>query len=490
MAGLLSTTLPIERFQQLRILVIGDVMLDRYVYGSIERMSPEAPVPVLRIERERAMAGGAANVARNISALGARAALIGLVGEDAAATALRRALAEDRSIEALLVADPTRPTTVKSRYVAAGQQLLRADEETAQAADADRERALLGAIDRALPEADLLLLSDYAKGTLTDRVLAGAVERAHKAGKRVIADPKHRDFARYRGADLLTPNRVETTLAAGLPCGDDAEAAAAARRIMEQTGIPAVLVTRGDQGMTLARKGAPSLHLPAEAREVFDVSGAGDTVLAALGLGLAAGLSLDDAAGFANLAAGIVVGKAGTAQVYPGDLVAVLHAREVDRSSDAKIVDLPAALERIAVWREQGQKIGFTNGCFDLIHPGHVALLAAARAKCDRLVVGLNTDASVKRLKGADRPMQNEQVRAIVLAALAAVDLVLPFAEDTPQRQIEAIRPDVLVKGADYRLDQVVGGAFVQSYGGRVELVEIKPGHSTTETIRRIGHAT
>ena len=223
---------------------------------------------------------------------------------------------------------------------------------------------------------------------------------------------------------------------------------------------------------------------------MFDVSGAGDTVLAALGLGLAAGLAIEEAAGFANLAAGIVVGKAGTAQVYPGDLVATLHAREVDRSSDAKIVDLPAALERIAIWRQQGQRIGFTNGCFDLIHPGHVALLAAARAHCDRLVVGLNTDASIKRLKGPDRPMQNEQVRAVVLAALAAVDLVLPFAEDTPQKQIEAIRPDVLVKGADYTLDQVVGGAFVRSYGGRVELVELKPGHSTTETIRRIGRAT
>lgn len=490
MAGLLSTTLPIERFQQLRILVVGDVMLDRYVYGSVDRMSPEAPVPVLRIERERAMAGGAANVARNISALGARALLIGLVGEDEAGTALQRALADDPAIEVLLVADPSRPTTVKTRYVAAGQQLLRADQEVAHAADTVREAALLDRIERALAKADLMLLSDYAKGTLTDRVLAGAVERAHKAGKRVIGDPKAREFSRYRGVDLLTPNRGEAAVAAGLPCGNDTEAAAAAARIMERAGIPAVLVTRGDQGMTLARKGAPPLHLAAEAREVFDVSGAGDTVLAALGLGLAAGLALEDAAGFANLAAGIVVGKAGTAQVHPGDLVAVLHAREVDRSSDAKIVDLPGALERIAVWRQQGQKIGFTNGCFDLIHPGHVALLTAARAQCDRLVVGLNTDASVKRLKGPDRPMQNEQVRAVVLAALSAVDLVLPFAEDTPQKQIEAIRPEVLVKGADYRLDQVVGGDFVRSYGGRVELVELKPGHSTTETIRRIGRAT
>ena len=253
MAGLVSTTLPIERFQQLRILVVGDVMLDRYVYGSVDRMSPEAPVPVLRIERERAMAGGAANVARNISALGARAMLIGLVGGDDAGAALKRALAEDAAIEVLLVADPTRPTTVKTRYVAAGQQLLRADQEMAHAADAGREAALLDQIERALAKTDLLLLSDYAKGTLTDRVLSGAVERAHKVGKRVIADPKSRDFGRYRGVDLLTPNRGEAAVAAGMPCGNDTEAAAAAARIMERAGIPAVLITRGDQGMTLAR---------------------------------------------------------------------------------------------------------------------------------------------------------------------------------------------------------------------------------------------
>lgn len=486
MAGSSAASIPIERFQQARLLVVGDVMLDRYVYGAVERMSPEAPVPVLRIERERSMAGGAANVARNVSALGGRAMLIGLVGEDDAGAALKRAIAEDAGIEALLVTDPTRPTTVKTRYVAAGQQLLRADEEVARAADAERERALLSQVERALAKADFVVVSDYAKGTLTDAVLRGVVERAHAVGKGVIADPKNRSFGRYRGVDLLTPNRHEAAQATGLSCGSDAEATAAAERIMAEAGIPAVLITRGEQGMTLAHKDGAPVHLAADAREVFDVSGAGDTVLATLGLGLAAGLPMEDAAALANLAAGIVVGKAGTAQVYPGDLVGLLHARAVDHSSDAKIVDLAAALERIDIWRQQGQKIGFTNGCFDLVHPGHVALLAAARAACDRLVVGLNTDASVKRLKGPDRPMQGEQVRAIVLAALSAVDLVVLFAEDTPERLIEAVRPELLVKGADYTVEQVVGAELVQSWGGRVALAELMPGQSTSNTIRRL----
>jgi len=489
MTGLSAPPIPIERFRQARLLVVGDVMLDRYIYGAVERMSPEAPVPVLRIERERSMAGGAANVARNISALGGRAMLIGLVGEDEAGVALKRAIATDAGIEALLVPDPTRPTTVKTRYVAAGQQLLRADEEIARSVDAEREKAILAQVEKALPKADFIVVSDYAKGTLTDGVLQGVIKRAHAVGKGVIADPKSRNFGRYRGVDLLTPNRLEAAQGTGLPVGNDAEATIAAEKIMREAAIPAVLITRGDQGMTLAQKDGAPIHLAAEAREVFDVSGAGDTVLATLGLGLAAGLSMGDAAALANLAAGIVVGKAGTAQVYPSDLIGVLHARAVDRSSDAKIVELGDALERIDVWRQKGARIGFTNGCFDLVHPGHVALLTAARAGCDRLVVGLNTDASVKRLKGPERPMQNEQVRAIVLAALSAVDLVVLFGEETPEKLIEAIRPDILVKGADYKIDQVVGAGFVQGYGGKVLLVDLKPGHSTTDTIRRIGRA-
>ncbi|MFZ5789135.1 MAG: D-glycero-beta-D-manno-heptose-7-phosphate kinase [Pseudomonadota bacterium] len=481
--------LDLSRFGEASVLVVGDVMLDRYVGGSVDRMSPEAPVPVLQVEGERSMAGGAANVARNIAALGGQATLIGLVGDDAEGEELAETLAADRRIALRLVVDRTRPTTTKTRFVAGNRQLLRVDRERVVLADAGIERALLAAVEAALPEADLVLLSDYAKGALTDDMIGAITVRAAAVGKIVVADPKARDFRRYRGVDVLTPNRHETVAASELPCGNDAEAAAAGQRLIEQTGIPALLVTRGEQGMTLVRKGHAPLHIAADAREVFDVSGAGDTVIGSLGLALAAGFELDLAARLANLCGGIVVGKAGTALVYPTDVSAALHARALASSTSAKIMDLRRTLEQIAHWRDAGQRIGFTNGCFDLIHPGHVTLLTKARAACDRLVVGLNSDASIKRLKGSDRPVQDQQMRATVLAALASVDLVVIFEEETPLALIEATRPDVLVKGADYRLDQVVGADLVQRNGGQVLLVDLVPGHSTTDTIRRLGRA-
>jgi D-beta-D-heptose 7-phosphate kinase/D-beta-D-heptose 1-phosphate adenosyltransferase len=477
----------LERFQQVRILVLGDVMLDRYVDGAVERMSPEAPVAVLRAEGERSMAGGAANVARNIAALGGQAILIGLIGQDEDGAALAQALRKDSGIEAHLVNDPARPTTTKTRFVAGRQQLLRVDQEKTTPANRAIEQSLIAAVQAVLPRVGLVILSDYAKGAMTDRVIAGAAAAAKAAGKMVIADPKSRDFRRYRGVDLLTPNRHEAAVAAGVACGNDAEAVMAGSRLMEQTGIASLLITRGEQGMTLLRKGQVPLHLAADAREVFDVSGAGDTVIASLGLALAAGLEMDAAARFANLCGGIVVGKVGTALVHPADVTGALHARAVGLSSSAKIMDLRQALGQVEHWRASGLRVGFTNGCFDLIHPGHVALLARARAACDRLIVGLNSDASVRRLKGEDRPVQDEQMRATVLAALAGVDMVVIFGEDTPIKLIEALRPDLLVKGADYRLDQVVGGDFVQSYGGKVLLVDLIAGHSTTATIKRLG---
>lgn len=481
--------LDLSRFAEASVLVVGDVMLDRYVEGSVDRMSPEAPVPVLKAEGERGMAGGAANVARNIAALGGRATLVGLVGDDAAGEELAQTMAADRRIALRLLVDRTRPTTIKTRFLAGRQQLLRVDREQLVPASAAIERASLAAVEAALPEAGLVLLSDYAKGVLTDGTIAGIAARTAAAGKIVVADPKGRDFRRYRGVDLLTPNRHEAAVASGLPCGNDAEAAAAGGRLIEQTGIPALLVTRGEQGMTLVRKGQEPLHIAADAREVFDVSGAGDTVIASLGVALAAGFELETAARFANLCGGIAVGKLGTALVRPIDVSAALLSRAVASSSSAKIMDLSQALEQIAHWREAGLRVGFTNGCFDLIHPGHVTLLSKARAACDRLVVGLNSDASVKRLKGSDRPVQDQQMRATVLAALGSVDLVVIFEADTPMKLIEAILPDLLVKGADYRLDQVVGADIVQGYGGHVLLVELVPGHSTTDTIRRLGRA-
>jgi D-beta-D-heptose 7-phosphate kinase/D-beta-D-heptose 1-phosphate adenosyltransferase len=476
----------IERLGRARVLVLGDVMLDRYVYGTVERMSPEAPVPVLRQESLRAMAGGAGNVARNVAALGGKVMLIGLVGDDAAGRELKDMLGDEPGIANQLVVDPDRPTTVKTRFVAGRQQLLRVDDEKARPAAGATAAALLAALEAALPAVDIVLISDYAKGVLGDEVLQRAIAMIHGAGKRLIVDPKSRDFRRYAGADLLTPNRGELAAATGISGEDDASVASAARQAMKSAGLGAVLATRGDRGMTLVAGQSPPLHLSAEAREVFDVSGAGDTVNATLAAALAVGADLAQAARLANTAAGIATSKLGTAIVHPADLFGALQARDV-LASEAKVVALETALERVQRWRASGERIAFTNGCFDLIHPGHVSLLTQARGAADRLIVGLNSDASIRRFKGPDRPVQNETARGIVLASMSAVDLVLLFDDETPIELIRAIRPDILVKGADYRLDQVVGADFVQSHGGRVMLVELLPGHSTTGTIARVG---
>lgn len=476
----------VERLSKARVLVLGDVMLDRYVYGAVDRMSPEAPVPVLRQESQRAMAGGAGNVARNVAAFGSKVVLIGLIGDDEAGRELSAMLADEPGIASRLIVDPGRATTVKTRFVAGRQQLLRVDGETAKPAAGAAAEALRTALDAALGSVDIVLLSDYAKGVLGEETLQRAIARIHGAGKRLVVDPKSRDFRRYAGADLLTPNRGELAAATGIAGEDDDSIASAARQAMKTANVGAVLATRGERGMTLVAGDAPPLHLSAEAREVFDVSGAGDTVIAVLAAALAVGADLPQAARLANTAAGIATGKLGTAVVHSADLLGALQARDV-LASEAKVVALETALERIQRWRAAGEKIAFTNGCFDLIHPGHVSLLSQARASADRLIVGLNSDASIKRLKGKDRPVQNETARGIVLASMGAVDLVLLFEEDTPIELIRAVRPDVLVKGADYRVDQVVGADVVQAAGGKVLLADLLPGHSTSGTIARAG---
>lgn len=475
----------IEKLGTVRILVLGDVMLDRFVFGAVERMSPEAPIPVLRIEGERTMAGGAANVARNLSALGAKAKLIGLVGRDAAGKELEALLKADPHIAAALVADGARPTTEKTRYVADRQQLLRTDRERADPPSAESVRELQAEVVRGLADADILILSDYAKGVLEQPLLQAAIQAAKAAGKPVIADPKSSDFTRYRGVDILTPNAHELARAHGGSLDDEAALVAAAKDLAARSGIGAILVTRGPEGMTLVGAKGEVAHFRSEAREVFDVSGAGDTVIAVLAASVAAGGDFASAAALANLAGGIAVSKRGTAVVHQADLLGALHAQAV-QASDSKVVARETALERVLRWRARGQRIGFTNGCFDLIHPGHVALLSQARAACDRLVVGLNADASVRRLKGPSRPVQNETARAIVLASLNAVDLVVIFDEDTPLELVKLLKPDVLIKGADYRSDQVVGADVVKGYGGRVVLAELVPGHSTTGTIAKL----
>ncbi len=485
MADQMPLAADIDRFVGARVLCVGDVMLDHYVYGEVDRVSPEAPIPVLRVDRETRTLGGAGNVLRNLAALGAQGCLISALGNDAAGREINQLVAALGETESHLLVEKGRQTTVKTRYIAANQQMLRADRESVQPIGRYVRADLIRLVEHALPEHAVLILSDYAKGVLSDGVAAALIAAARAAGKPVIVDPKGTDYARYRGASLLKPNRRELALATRMPVGTTAEIIAAARHLIAEGDFGAILVSLSEEGMILVEAEGEAHALPAAAREVFDVSGAGDTVLATLASALGAGMSRLAAAHLANLAAGIVVAKIGTAVAHAGELAEVL-AHGADALA-GKVQPLARALEQIARWRYRGLKIGFTNGCFDLLHPGHVALMEQARGACDRLVVGLNSDASVGRLKGEGRPIQNEAARAQVLASLAAVDLVVIFPEDTPMGLIEAIRPEILVKGADYRIEEVVGAELVQSYGGKVVLAELKPGHSTTATIRRIG---
>lgn len=467
-----------------RVLCVGDIMLDRYVSGEVERISPEAPVPVLAIRSETEMPGGVGNVARNLSGLGARVTLIASVGDDAAGKTLAAGIDALAKAKASLVVDRKRPTALKTRYVAGNQQIMRADREVVGAFDAKVGAAIVKAAKKALAKHDALVLSDYGKGVLADGRAAELIKAARAAKKPVIVDPKGSDYSIYAGADLVTPNRKELAEASGRKTATIQDATDAAAALRKSCKFGAVLATLSGDGMALVTA-KRALHVAAEAREVFDVSGAGDTVVATVAAALAAGGSLEDAVRLANAAAGIVVGKVGTAAVYVAELVAALHHQEISRA-EAKVMTLAEARDRVQVWRRQGLRVGFTNGCFDLLHPGHVSLLAQAKAACDRLIVGLNSDASVVRLKGADRPVQGEAGRGTVLASLASVDLVVVFEEDTPLQLIGALKPDVLVKGADYTRATVVGAKEVESWGGRVMLADLKPGHSTTATIRRL----
>lgn len=453
-------------------------MLDRFLYGEASRLSPEAPVPVVRLTRTQSMAGGAGNVARNILALGGSAGLIGLVGADPEGTEIATLLGEAGH----LLRSPARRTTIKLRVIAARQQVVRVDEEERREADSAEAAAIAARLAELLPGSQALILSDYGKGVLTPPVLAAAIQAARACGIPVLADPKGRDFSRYAGATCLTPNATELAEATGMPVGTDAECEAAARAVLVAVPVEAVLATRSEKGMMLVRRDAAAITVPAMAREVFDVSGAGDTVIATLALGVAAGLSLEGAMRAANAAAGVVVGKLGTATCSAAELD---HAMRELEGATGEILTWPAAQRLVQSWRDQGLRVGFANGCFDILHAGHTRMLRAARAECDRLVVALNDDASVTRLKGAPRPVNPLEDRAAVIAALASVDAVIAFPQDTPLEAITALRPDRLFKGSDYTLGQVVGAPEVASWGGRTILLDLLPGRSTTGILER-----
>ena len=469
-----------------RVACVGDLMVDRFVYGDVTRVSPEAPIPVLARTRELVMLGAAGNVARNVAALGGQVALVGLIGGDSEGKEALRLVGAESGVEGFLVTDATRPTTLKTRYVSGGQQLLRVDLEESRPASGEVEQRLIRTIRDVAEGCGVVLVSDYGKGVVTDAVIAQC-RAASAAGARVIVDSKARNFARYGAVDVIKPNAGELAYATDMPVSTDAEVEAALARALDLCEAKAVLVTRAAKGISLAVRGESVRHFAGVPREVFDASGAGDTTLAALGLALAAGAPIEDAVAFAQLASGVAVGKVGTATVSPTELTEAAISAHL-APAEAKIVTAGRMAEEVARWRAKGLKVGFTNGCFDILHRGHVAYLAQARAWCDRLVVGLNSDRSVTALKGEGRPVNDLESRALVLAGLGSVDLVAPFDEETPIKLIEAARPDVLVKGADYSEAQVVGGDLVKSWGGEVKLAPLVEGYSTTAAIARLSN--
>lgn len=482
----------IDRLKGARIVVLGDVMLDHHVRGAVRRVSDEAPVPVLQVQSERYTLGGAANVAANAAALGASARLIGVIGSDAAGEQLMKLLDESHArIIPRLAVDRDRPTTLKTRYLGGQQQMVRVDRERIATCSAALEAQILDDLEEALADCGALVLSDYGKGVLSDAVLAQAFALAKARGVPAIVDPKRKTLADYRGAALITPNRRELSEAVRLPCETDAEAQAAADEAIAESGA-AILLTRSEKGMSLFRADKPAIHLQAEAREVFDVSGAGDTVVSVIAAGLGAGLSIERTMRIANTAAGIVVAKVGTATTTAEEIAAAMSGPErraalAQTQAYAPAMTVEEAVALRSDWAAHGLTVGFTNGCFDLLHPGHVSLLAQAAGACDRLIVALNSDASVRRLKGPTRPIQDIEARARVIGAIRGVDLVVAFEDDTPLALIEALAPDVLVKGADYAESEVVGGEVVKARGGRILLAVLTPGQSTTAIARKAG---
>ena len=468
----------LQRLETAQVVVIGDLMLDRAVFGEVARISPEAPIPVLEMVREETTIGGAGNVVANLHALGAKVAAAGMVGDDPEGEELAGIMAKLAPSGAILWRQENRPTTLKTRYWGGGQQLLRVDRESRTVLSEAGIASILDWLDEKMADTRAIVLSDYAKGALPQALVEPVIARARAAGRPVLVDPKGRDYARYHGATLLTPNRRELGEATGILVTDDGAVEQAARALRTSTGVDAVLATLGSDGMLLVDAGGTS-RIGGIRREVFDVVGAGDTVIATLAAALAAGASLLDAARLANLAGSIAVTRIGTSPVGRADLIRALAP------ALGKVADEAGALAVVAEERRKGRRIGFTNGCFDLLHAGHVGYLHAARARCDFLVVGLNDDASVGRLKGPGRPANTLADRARVLAALADVDLVVPFAQDTPLDLIKSLRPDLLVKGADYRPDEVVGAAELASWGGELYLADILPGVSTTALLER-----
>jgi len=474
----------LRSFGNPRILVAGDLLLDRYLWGRVERISPEAPVPILHVSREEERTGGAANVANNLVALGARAICCGAVGADTAGEHLVDLMRRAGIDASGVVVEKAKPTPVKTRCIAQSQQMLRVDREMTIELSRAAEKELIGRLEKRIPKADLVLLSDYNKGALTPRVLRAAMRTGRAYGVPVVVGPKGTSYGKYRGCTGIAPNLKELAQATGMPVSTDAEIGAAAEALLHEVRSEFLLVTRGEKGMSLFRPGRPPVHVAGRPRQVYDVAGAGDTSLATLGLALACGASQEDAVRLANSAGGLSVTKVGVATVSREEILEDLG--EEHHARPARIRTPAELLPRLAEHRDRGERVVFTNGCFDILHAGHVRTLRFARAQGDVLVVAINSDASIRGLKGPGRPIVPEGERALILAALEDVDYVVVFNEKTPVDLLRRIRPDVLVKGGDYGPDGVVGADLVKSWGGRVVVAPLEKGVSTTNIVNKI----
>ncbi len=499
----------INNMKKIKVMVIGDIMLDRFVYGDVSRISPESPVAVLLINRENKMLGGAGNVLSNLAGLKSKSCIISVIGDDNEGKEISEMVSNICGDSDGLIIDKSRPSCIKTRFLANGQQLLRTDSEKSDFICDEIADKLKKQIDKNISEVQAIILSDYGKGILRDDIISYVIEKASKKNISVLIDPKGNDYSKYKGADIVTPNKKELSEAAhNMPTDKDDDVVKAAHKMLNESGIKSAVVTRSKDGMTIISKNNDGydnpVHMRTQALEVFDVSGAGDTVITTLAAAIATGASLTDSAFLANLAGGVVVAKVGTASIYDTDLINIISDNPeimnglylsddmmINRRKHSVICTKSEAVEQVERWKSRGLKVGFTNGCFDILHAGHVAYLNDAKSKCDRLVLGLNCDESVKRLKGDERPINNENDRAEVVAALESVDMVVIFGQDvcendTPLKLIQEINPDVLIKGADYSIEQVVGAEHVISKGGEVYLSPVIDGVSTSLAIEKI----
>ena len=467
-----------------RIMVIGDLILDEYIWGSVSRISPEAPVPILETKSENLTLGGAANVANNLIAIGCEVHLVGAIGNDEKGDKLLSLIEEKKISSKGIFRFVYRPTTSKIRVIGHNQQILRIDKEDNRPITEETENKIIKFINKTLPDMDIVICSDYRKGILTEKVFSATIHRANNSKKRVLVDPKSSNFELYRGATIITPNQFEVEKAVPIKIQDKIDLDRAAEYLLNLTHAEVILITRGKDGMTLYPNKEKPIDIPTQAKEVFDVTGAGDTVVSILAMALAIGFNYQDSAWLSNMAASIVVGKIGTAVVTLPEIDEYLH-EEMLRTSKA-VLNLEELTKTVSLAKSIGKTVVFTNGCFDLIHGGHIEFLQKARAKGDLLVVGLNSDKSVKAIKGNGRPIKGEKERANIISALKSVDYITIFDETTPEKIISEIRPDILVKGDDYDVDEVVGREIVEGYGAKVELIPVVKGLSTTNIVTKI----